>query len=146
MGIKLKGLDRLIDRLRRIPNEQDELMLSAFEKSGERLVEIARNTKTYEDKSGNLTASIGYGVFYLGKLYKVGGFLNGVGQEQGHAKLLGYTSFFTTTRYSLIVIAGMDYAAYVERSGRVVLDGARFRSSEVLEEELSKLQQTYERR
>lgn len=91
---------------------------------GERLCDVARATKTYDDVTGNLTDSIGYGVVRDGVVVRYGGFGGGVGGSKGLDALQRATSE-SGSGTSLVCVAGMKYATYVERRGYAVLDGAR---------------------
>lgn len=131
----LKGISK---RLHKSADGISERVLQSLDRAGQRVVEIARSTKTYQDKTGNLTASIGYGVYHKGVQYSVGGFGHGVGEEKGKARLELLASQQKSKPYVLIVVAGMDYATYVERSGYVVLDAAGLQIESVATAELNK--------
>lgn len=129
----------LLKRMRSSADSAEESVLSALDNAGQRLVEIARNTKTYKDNTGNLTASIGYGVYHRGKRYSVGGFGYGEGGQKGLEKLESVAAEYSSRPFLLIVVAGMDYAIYVERSGYVVLDAAMLQKDSVLNAELKRV-------
>ena len=101
---------------------------------GERFCQEARATKTYRDVTGKLTASIGYGVVVNGTVTHIGGFGGGEGEAEGIATLKRAASEIDSENTTLVVVAGMHYAVYVERKGFVVLDGARFKFGEIAEE------------
>ena len=100
---------------------------------GERFCDEARATKTYTDRTGRLTASIGYGIAVNGSLVRVGGFGGGEGEAEGLATLQRALSEVDSSSPTLIVVAGMHYAVYVERKGFAVLDGARFKLPDIAE-------------
>lgn len=114
-------------------------VLEVLSMAGQRAVDIARNTKTYKDRTGKLTASIGYGVFHFGKSHEIGGFGGGEGEQAGLKKLTSLAADYTDRPYVLIVVAGMEYALYVERNGYVVLDAADLQLDNILRSELSKI-------
>ena len=132
----LKGLSK---RLHQSVDDVSEKILQALDSTGQRMVEVARNTKTYQDKTGNLTASIGYGVYRRGTQYSVGGFGYGEGGQKGLAKLEQVATQHKAKEYVLIVVAGMDYATYVERRGYVVLDTAGLQFDNIATTELNKV-------
>ena len=101
---------------------------------GERFCQEARATKTYTDQTGRLTASIGYGIVVGGSVVRTGGFGGGEGEAAGMATLQRAASEVGGENPTLVVVAGMHYAVYVERKGFAVLDGARFRMSGIVEE------------
>ena len=94
---------------------------------GEKCVNIARNSHTYQDQTGNLTSSIGYGVSIDGHLVQNSSFnvvLKGAqgakdGEEYLRQLIAKYPSGIV-----LIVIAGMNYAVYVSDKGYDVTDSA----------------------
>lgn len=110
-----------------------------LDKAGVMSVEIAKRSKTYCDKTGNLTSSIGYGVVKDGKIVCIGGFGSGEGGEAGKRYLAQQSSEIGAGQVGLILVAGMYYATYVERIGYVVLDGARLRLETIVNELLSKI-------
>jgi len=110
-----------------------------LEQAGEELVQIARNTHTYQDRTGNLTASIGYGVFINGQLVHYGGFEEGLlGGQVGINALKDVVP--QGAQYAIAVIAGMDYAEAVNRRGYVVLDNAELSAHEVVTKLLDQIQ------
>ena len=104
---------------------------------GEQAVTDIRDTKTYKDDTGRLTASIGYGVFDDGTLLVSGGFGGGEGGVIGMESLQSRGA--STEGLSLVIVAGMDYALYVERKGFVVLDGGTASVLKNIEEKVSKI-------
>lgn len=101
---------------------------------GERFCDEARATKTFTDQTGRLSASIGYGIVMGGSIVRTGGFGGGEGEAEGLATLQRATSEADSSTPTLIVVAGMHYAIYVERKGYAVLDGARFKLPDIADE------------
>ncbi len=101
---------------------------------GERFCDEARATKTFTDQTGRLSASIGYGIVVGGSIVRTGGFGGGEGEAEGLATLQRAASEADSSTPTLIVVAGMHYAIYVERKGYAVLDGARFKLPDIAEE------------
>lgn len=101
---------------------------------GERFCDEARATKTYADRTGRLSASIGYGVVFEGRIVRIGGFGGGEGEAEGIATLNRAAAEVSSENPTLVVVAGMHYAIYVERKGFAVLDGARFKLPDIAEE------------
>lgn len=99
---------------------------------GEMCVNEARERGSYKDRTGNLRGSIGYGVFKDGEPVTSGGFepVNGSpdGPDTGRT-LLAKIGGENPQGFSLVVVAGMNYAVYVEARGYNVLT-----SSELLAE------------
>ena len=134
-----KALRAISERLHKSTDSIEDKILSVLDMAGQQAVRIARNTKTYKDETGNLTASIGYGVFHFGKSHSIGGFGGGVGEQKGLQKLQEIAADYASKPYVLIVVAGMEYALYVERRGFVVLDAANLQLDNILRSELSKI-------
>jgi len=104
----------------------EQAILMRLTMLGERCVNTARSSSDYTDRTGNLRSSIGYVVMANGKQVK-GNFLSSIKGEEGeHAarSLAELISSRFATGYALIVVAGMDYAYYVESTGRDVLSSA----------------------
>lgn len=100
---------------------------------GGKAVNEARNNHGYTDRTGNLTASMGYMVAENGTVSGNGGFEGGrLGEQEGHKKAEALAT--ADDNLKLVVVAGMDYASYVEHGhtakggryvqGRAVLAGA----------------------
>ena len=134
-----KHLQSLSKRFHQNMESLDNKVLLALQTAGEHAVRIARSTKTYKDNTGNLSASIGYGIYYYGKNISTGGFGSGVGGQVGEKRLAEVASSHTDKPYVLIVVAGMHYALYVERSGYVVLDYADLQLDSIIREETNKI-------
>ena len=83
----------------------------------------ARSKRTYQDRTGNLRASIGYAVVKNGSAVKQNE-LNDFGRQKIQEG--------PSSGIYLIVFAGMEYALYVEAKGYDVLTGSRPSRSEVI--------------
>ena len=100
---------------------------------GECLYEDAIASKTYTDRTGRLTASIGYGVVQNGSVVKSGGFGGGEGEQEGRRLLdEAAQSYSGADTIALILVAGMPYAVYVSRKGYNVLDHTRLSIHQML--------------
>ena len=91
---------------------------------GEEFVNKARNNADFVDRTGNLRSSIGYMVFnnrdkVQENILKVKGGQEGVTAAKNFESQINVEDGFV-----LIVFAGMEYAIYVEASGRDVLTGS----------------------
>lgn len=98
---------------------------------GEMCVNAARDTDTYKDQTGNLRSSTGFVLIKDGVIITQSGFESKAGKKGSGEKGSGVGESFAKelissdgTGYVLIVVAGMNYAAYVEASGRDVLTSA----------------------
>lgn len=88
---------------------------------GEELVKYAKDKHNYTDRTGNLTNSIGYAVVRGKDIVFYGGpEQSGAGADaalQVAMKMIETLS----NRLTLIIVAGMNYAAYVEAKGYNVI-------------------------
>lgn len=99
-----------------------------FIEVGERSIIEARDNGSYTDRTGNLRNSVGYIVL-----------LDGVEQSQSNINKLNRKQFDTIkAKYPkglvLIVVAGMNYAAYVEAKGYNVLSSAELMAGNILKQ------------
>lgn len=128
MGIQLKierkAVEKSIaERVRRTQTVLIRQMLYCAEE----IVNAARSTDSYKDRTGNLRSSLGCVVAVDGKI--VGGYgfeivLNGKeGAETGRRLAQGIVARFPRG-IALIAVAGMNYAVFVSNKGKDVLDSA----------------------
>lgn len=99
-----------------------------FIEVGERCITEARDNGSYTDRTGNLRSSVGYVVL-----------LDGVEQSQSNINKLNRKQFdIIKAKYTkglvLIVVAGMNYAAYVEAKGYNVLSSAELMAENILKQ------------
>ena len=86
-----------------------------------------RNSGGFDDQTGNLRSSIGYAIFKNGERKKKGGF-NRIkdtakeGVQRAKEAVDEYGSMVSVTNgWTLVIVAGMKYAKYVEAKGHNVL-------------------------
>lgn len=105
-----------------------EEAITALNYVGLECVKEARQNGKYTDRTGNLRSSIGYAILEDGKPIQKSGFERvkaTAAEAQGQSEAL-ITRLAATynTGLVLVVVAGMDYAAYVEARGYNVLNSA----------------------
>ena len=139
MGVRITtNIPSVIKQLDNYKNQLDEEVIASLVSAGNTIVSMAKDTHTYKNRSGNLESSTGFGVVVRGQLVEYGGFDSGlIGGNVGIEKLKTIIDE-AKGEYSIIVVAGMEYATYVERSG-YVLDNARYDGESVLKELLDKI-------
>lgn len=91
-------------------------------RAGEEAITYARKNGSYTDRTTNLRNSIGYLVLKDGIVVS-GKFGRGKVAEKSNAYAIKIAQGYMKG-YVLIVVAGMEYAAYVEALGYDVLSGA----------------------
>ena len=90
---------------------------------GEAFVNNARNTKTYQDQTGNLRSSIGYIIAKDGVIIQEN--VEGKAEGKAHAKEVAREVLRENPKgFILIVVAGMEYAAAIESKGYDVITGS----------------------
>lgn len=103
-----------------------EQIIERLQYLGEKAVVVARDQPEligYTDRTGNLRSSVGYAIYVDGEIVKQS--FKGDKQE-GRIEGMGVANDIgeSTTGYVLVVVAGMEYATYVEATGRDVLTSA----------------------
>lgn len=107
---------------------------------GENLVTYAKAMHNYTDRTGNLTNSIGYAVVQNSKIVTSGGENQpGEGSENALSILQKFAEQCSNS-FSLIVVAGMNYAAYVEAKGYNVILPAELKCQTDFPETILKIQ------
>lgn len=131
------NLAKMIEEEVMIFNERLELeLLRRLQYIGERAVNKARRNHRYKDQTGNLTSSIGYAIFKDGELWKISDFkerynskkrksIKGTLEGANYARSLA-PQF--PKGITLVVVAGMNYAAYVESKGLGGMTGAELQA------------------
>ena len=110
-------LDEVVEKKRR-------KIINILKYVGDESVKEARTNHKYVPRTGNLRSSIGYIILEDGAVLMSGGFEDGKeGAKQGRQFIQTLISE-NSSGLVLIIVAGMDYAAYVEAKNLNVLDSA----------------------
>jgi len=112
----------------------EQLILERLMYAGEACVREARTARTYKDRTGNLTSSMGYVVVNNGNIVQASSFEQVKSGSEGSTGGEAFAKEIAGKNIKglvLIVVAGMNYAKYVAAKGYNVLD-----SSEDLAESL----------
>ncbi|GJH39891.1 hypothetical protein RCZ04_04410 [Capnocytophaga sp. HP1101] len=117
---------RLNIRLGEIREKYINEAINKFIEVGERCIREARDNGAYTDRTGNLRSSVGYVVL-----------LNGSEKSKSRISTLNQNLIEEVkAQYPkdlvLIVVAGMNYAAYVEAKGFNVLSSAELMAKNIL--------------
>lgn len=118
MAIRQITTDAEIDRqLEEYVAQAKYIIARHLRRIGEEVVNEMRMKGTYQDQTGNLRSSTGYVVVMDGKIVEMSAFetvkQGADGSKQGKAFVKELASKFPTDTV-LIVVAGMDYAYYVQ--------------------------------
>lgn len=110
------------------------LVIEAFKRIGEECISVARDKvqavpRDYTDRTGNLRSSVGYAILDDGELVQeptvVSIAKDGKDGEKRAKEYIGKLQKEYNDGLVLIVVAGMDYAAYVQAKGYDVLVSAK---------------------
>jgi len=122
MGIKpVFGNGAVAAKVAAFQSNLDAAVVYLLKYLGEDLAKYAKDNHNYTDQTGNLTNSIGYAVVHESKIvhYDVS---NQPGEGADAAlKVAMKVASELPNSYSLIIVAGMSYAAYVEAKGYNVI-------------------------
>lgn len=144
MPIKHKDIDRefsdfVDDGISAI--EKD--IVGVFVKIGDYGYRLAVERGNYQDRTGTLRSSIGYGVVANGRLVKSGGFqqfLSGsAGVSTGKDRLNELVSEVKRGYIALIFVAGAEHAMYVESMGYDVMTFSEIECYHKAEEMINQL-------
>lgn len=138
---ELKGVDNVERAITAYLSSIEAKVVNILKYAGEKAVAYARQLNTYQDRTGNLRSSIGYVIYKNGQLAERSGFEQGYQKVQtGKVSLNGGQTGLALAQsvaqeanapFVLVVVAGMNYAAAVERRGYDVLEGASIEASNV---------------
>lgn len=135
VSIKIKGLERLQQTLLERKERLEKVLDMKLTQLAEEAVTHAKQNKGYKDRTANLKNSISYALFYDGSLVKqnIGNLPkpeeSRYGQNGVQSALEQFSAEEGVVRpkgYSLVIVAGMEYGAYVEHHGYNVLHLTRY--------------------
>lgn len=120
--------------------KREKVFIDALARIGEECVTEARENGDYLDQTGNLRSSIGYAIIKNGQVIVSSSFESvrqgSVGQNQGRKLIQSLIPEFGRN-IVLVVVAGMNYAAYVETKRNVISSSellAKQRARTILEQ------------
>lgn len=127
---------KLVDELNAMVYSLYEIGLSA--------VNTIRQNHAYKDQTGNLTSSVGCAVVVEGEIMQISGFeaikpTGEPGSQEGRNYVQSLASQFPQG-ITLIIVAGMNYAAYVERRGIGGMTGGELFAKQAVEDLLLEMQ------
>lgn len=126
--------------------EQVERIINAtiylFRYIGERCLNAARETNSYKDRTGNLRSSLGYVIVRDGKIVDQSDFevvLQGDSGAKSGIQFAKDVARQFPEGIALILVAGMNYAAFVSATGRDVIDSAELLADRLTPQMLKQL-------
>lgn len=135
MGMKMTTpMSQIEADINRALDKWVEDCIENLEFVGEACVAEARTAGSYTDRTGNLRSSVGYVISVDGDIRKKGGFESDKpGAEEGARYAESLVGQYPQG-IVLIVVAGMNYAAYVSANGYNVLDSAELKAEDILKQ------------
>jgi len=142
MGIKPKfGNGVVKSKVEKFGERLDAAVVFLLKYMGEMLAKYAKESHTYTDQTGNLTNSIGYAIVHQGKVMHYGGEIQpGDGAAEGLKVAMAMAAKLPNT-YSLVIVAGMNYAAYVEAKGYNVILPAELKAKKEFPAQMQRLKE-----
>jgi len=116
---------------------QLEFLVGELQVIGEKVVNEVRINGSYKDQTGNLRSSTGYKIAVNGSIVSGGGFAvvkSGNEGMTGGEKFAEELASKEKNGVSLIIVAGMHYARYVQARGYNVLHSGRLLAKELVKE------------
>lgn len=145
MGITVSGLDSVVSQIEKQSEKYIQAFIDDLDYIGLKVIRYIRDRSGEEswiDQTGNLRSSIGYVIVRNGKIVKRGGFEKVDGPKRSETtedgSVLGenYAKRLAadyTKGFALIVVAGMDYASYVEdMESKDVLKGGELEAEKLV--------------
>lgn len=130
MKITGQSVGMVLTLLGKANSDVENAIAEVYAEAGESIVEKVRSGEisNWHDITGNLRSSIGYAVCRKGRIIKISEFeqvLSGAdGASKGRELCGTLASMYSNYDFALIIVAGEEYAVYVEAvENRVVLAG-----------------------
>lgn len=139
---QLTPMSHIVAALKTKTETAERLAIRALARTGEECVNRARESNTYTDQTGNLRSSIGYVIVKDGHIIKLGDFNTVKGGDEGKMSGVDFAKQLVSNfprGLALVVVAGMQYAGYVEAMGLDVISGQELYAERRVKELLSKL-------
>ena len=149
MGIRITTpLSEIDAYIERSLEKAKQAIIGVFEDVGLQCLTEARDNPGYIDQSGNLRSSIGYAVVVDGRITSMQISEQVKGGVEGNREATAFLSRLASehnTGICLIVVAGMNYAVYVEGRGKNVLTSAKLLADRLVPQMLEQLGFTIKR-
>ena len=149
MGIRITPpLSEIDAYTERCLERAKQAIIGVFEDVGLQCITEARDNGSYIDQTGNLRSSIGYAVVVDGRITSMQiseQVKDGVAGKGEATAFLSRLASEHKTGICLIVVAGMNYAVYVEGRGKNVLTSAKLLADRLVPQMLEQLGFTIKR-
>ena len=149
MGVEVNGVNEVISAIREGVEEVVSEVIEGFVSIGERVVGgvVSGELSSWNDQTGNLRSSVGYIVIRDGDVKAEGGFQSYGEADEGPSRGRAYARSLISrypTGVALIIVAGMEYAAYVEAmDNKTVLAQGELETARLVNELVERLNRRY---
>lgn len=131
-----------LKELEKVKQMAPSLVIQALETACLQVIQNARTLDTYKDQTHKLRSSLGYVIYKDGQqvasnFQSTGGEKGGEGVTEGQQKAMAEAQ--RMNGIAAVVIAGADYASYVEAKGFDVLTGSAVQLEQLFRAELQNL-------
>lgn len=124
--------------------KMEQFILNELNYVGLEFVRNARSKADFTDRTGNLRSSIGYIILKNGKVVSENFEESGQGTDKVSGKSKGFEFAMEIAKsdlgFLLIVVAGMEYAVFVESKGYDVITGSSMIAENDLQAVFAKLE------
>ncbi len=151
MGIQAKfNMDAIRKYAHSKKPEFEKATLEAYKMACIKMVDRAKRTNTYQDQTHKLRSSIGCVLYFNGKevfnyFESTGGEKGGEGVQEGLVYARSIVKSAKTKGIVAVVVAGADYARYVESKGYDVLKGSTQRFADDLKVEFNNVKNEFKK-
>lgn len=140
MGIAPKfGSGLIAAQVQAFEKRLEQAAIFQMQYLGEELVKYAKAMRSYKDRTGNLTNSMGYAVAKGTEILYFGGPQQSGPGNDAALRMAKKMLEPYPNRISLIIVAGMNYAAYVEAKGYNVILPAELKAKTEFPQTMQKL-------
>lgn len=133
------GSGLIAAQVKAFENRVEQAAIFLMQYLGEDLVKYAKDMHNYTDRTGNLTNSIGYAVAKGKEIVFYGGPESGGAGNDAALQVAMKMVNSLPNRLSLVIVAGMNYAAYVEAKGYNVILPAELKAKTDFPQAMKKL-------
>ena len=143
MAQSVIDISAALKELEGLKKQAPQLVIQALETACVETIQKARTLDTYKDQTHRLRSSLGYVIYHNGS--EVASNFQSTGGEKGSEGVqIGYNiakeAATSVPGIVAVVVAGADYASYVEAKGYDVLTGSALQLQTLFEAELRNLQ------
>ena len=135
--------DKVMNEIAKQMKRREQVLVRQLLYCAEQITNAARDTRSYQDQTGNLRSSLGCIVAIDGKVVNEVGFQQTLNGSEGVKNGKEYIRKILAEQFPkgivLVAVAGMNYAGYVSARGYDVLDSAELLAEKLVPQYLKQL-------